>query len=261
MQYQVTASALRLRSAPSTSATQLGTMLKGTMISSIDDATSSPGWLKVVWNGTIGFCSSQYLAEINSREPQSSGDAVVRAPSPAPNVELRDRDLAKIHPIVRGALVDLLAALETESLPFKVFEAFRTPERQAWLYAQGRSRPGDKVTKAMPWQSMHQYGLAADLVLFVDGKWSWGGEARMWDRMHVLAKQRGLQYLSFETPHVEIVNADWQAYLNGNFPADGDDTWYDAVMEAALRWKTNERQPRGPDPRSVERPALADQSV
>lgn len=262
MQYLVTASALRLRSEPSTSSARIDTVLKGAVLTSVDAPSITPGWLKVVWNGIAGYCSAQYLEPVNpATSLPDSGGAQPAAPVAAPPVEQRDRDLANVHPIVRAALNDLLGDLKVEGLPFKIFEAFRTPERQAWLYAQGRTAPGKLVTKAAPWQSMHQYGLAADLVLFVDGKWSWDGEPVMWDTMHKLAKARGLQYLSFETPHVEIAQADWRAYQGGNFPPDGDDTWYDAVMDAALRWKMSGKQPLGPDPRAIERPPLNDQTV
>lgn len=50
-------------------------------------------------------------------------------------------------------------------LEVKVFEALRSEERQAWLYAQGRTRPGNKVTNAKSARtSWHGYGLAVDVV-------------------------------------------------------------------------------------------------
>lgn len=61
---------------------------------------------------------------------------------------------------------------ETETL-FKPFESYRMPERQLDLFAKG-------TTKARPWRSAHQYGLAVDFVPFVPlsanravGEWSW----------------------------------------------------------------------------------------
>lgn len=41
------------------------------------------------------------------------------------------------------------------------------------LYAQGRTRPGQKVTNAMAGQSYHNYGLAADFEMFTDEKPDW----------------------------------------------------------------------------------------
>lgn len=46
-----------------------------------------------------------------------------------------------------------------------IFEGFRSSERQAWLYAQGRTRPGAIVTNARTsLTSWHGYGLAVDVV-------------------------------------------------------------------------------------------------
>jgi len=49
-------------------------------------------------------------------------------------------------------------------LPVAIFETLRTQERQQWLFDNGRS----KTLK-----SNHSTGRAIDLVVFIDGKWSW----------------------------------------------------------------------------------------
>jgi len=46
--------------------------------------------------------------------------------------------------------------------------ALRDPGTQHQLFSLGRTVPGRVVTNADSWQSYHQYGLAADLVLLVD---------------------------------------------------------------------------------------------
>jgi peptidoglycan L-alanyl-D-glutamate endopeptidase CwlK len=46
-----------------------------------------------------------------------------------------------------------------------VYESLRTDERQAWLYAQGRTRPGAIVTNAPTADhSYHRWGLAVDII-------------------------------------------------------------------------------------------------
>lgn len=47
-----------------------------------------------------------------------------------------------------------------EDQPF-ITEGYRSPERQAELYAQGRTKPGKIVTNTR--ESLHQYGYAADI--------------------------------------------------------------------------------------------------
>ena len=46
----------------------------------------------------------------------------------------------------------------------------RTFEEQNALFEQGRKRPGKKVTNARGGQSFHNYGLAIDICLIIDGK-------------------------------------------------------------------------------------------
>ena len=89
-----------------------------------------------------------------------------------PDPNSRRTDLDSLHPAMRDSVVHLLTRLDAEQIPFRLFEGFRSPWRQAWLYAQGRTRPGAKVTKAKPWESYHQHGLAADFVLWLNNQWS-----------------------------------------------------------------------------------------
>ena len=59
----------------------------------------------------------------------------------------RNSDPARLHPVFRHKTAELLEALSDESIPFRLFEGFRSLERQGYLYAQGRTRPGAIVTK------------------------------------------------------------------------------------------------------------------
>lgn len=58
-------------------------------------------------------------------------------------------------------------------LPFSLFvvEGLRTKERQEQLYAQGRTKPGPKVTWTM--KSKHLDGRAVDLAPLIDGAIDW----------------------------------------------------------------------------------------
>lgn len=89
----------------------------------------------------------------------------------------------------------------------------RTFKEQDELYAKGRTMAGAKVTNAKGGQSYHNYGLAVDIVLIIDGKvaswdtkadfdkdgksewreivtifkkygWEWGGEWKFVDAPH-----------------------------------------------------------------------------
>src|SRR5512134_2288927 len=118
------------------------------------------------------MASGNRSTRTSSTRTVSSTARAPRPPAPSGSTG-RDVDPAHLHPAVRGRVERVLARLAAERIPFRLFEGFRAPQRQQYLWDQGRVRPGAKVTNAQPWQSMHQYGLAVDLVLWENGKWSW----------------------------------------------------------------------------------------
>ena len=104
----------------------------------------------------------------------------------------RDTAPEHLHPRFRLKVNQLISKLEAEGLPFRMFEGFRSARRQHELYQQGRSKPGARVTNADAWSSLHQYGVAADFVLYIDGQWSWDtskNKKSWWQRLHELARQ------------------------------------------------------------------------
>jgi hypothetical protein len=48
----------------------------------------------------------------------------------------RTSSLDFLHPIVRSAAQNTIAELASEGIGFKIFESYRTPERQAFLRAK-----------------------------------------------------------------------------------------------------------------------------
>lgn len=154
-----------------------------------------------------------------------------------------DQSLDSLHPVFRRKLTDeLIPAIRDAGLPLHVYESFRTPFRQADLYASGRTTPGPTRTKAMPWRSFHQYGLAVDFVFqTADGNWTWD-EAHPgdWQKYTGLCEMAGLRTLSFERPHVEFP-WDLQRLAVGDYPAGGDSAWMAAMEEQVMKWGRNPR--------------------
>ena len=64
---------------------------------------------------------------------------------------------------------DLARRMKALGIPMHLISGLRTWEQQKALYAQGRTKPGRRVTDAKPGYSYHNYGLAADWGR-VDGK-------------------------------------------------------------------------------------------
>lgn len=163
----------------------------------------------------------------------------------------RNNDLNFLHPVVREAVKKIEDELNQEGIPFKVFEAFRYPERQADLFAQGRTKPGKIVTHAKPWHSYHQYGLAVDFVLLENGKWSWDDSTAekksWWKKMHEIGKKHGLSPLDFEAPHLQISGTSSNALSQGHYPAGGDDQWAEHLSAVIISWNGDPLSPPSPE--------------
>jgi cell wall-associated NlpC family hydrolase len=63
---KVTASALNLRTGPSTSNAIIAVMPSGAVV---DVSAAQNGWYKVSWNGKVGWCSGLYLTPVSSPTP------------------------------------------------------------------------------------------------------------------------------------------------------------------------------------------------
>lgn len=73
---------------------------------------------------------------------------------------------------VKPQLVEVVRLAASNSpFPILCIEGVRTKERQAALYAQGRTAPGNKVTWTL--ESKHLTGDAVDLVPLIDGAIPW----------------------------------------------------------------------------------------
>jgi hypothetical protein len=81
------------------------------------------------------------------------------------DLDVPNRDMSLLAPKFRTSVEAAVAECLTAGLPVKVQEGFRSNARQAYLYEQGRTRPGDIVTNApTSLTSWHGYGLAVDVI-------------------------------------------------------------------------------------------------
>lgn len=81
--------------------------------------------------------------------------------------KLSARSLSRLEGVHPDLVRIVKRAIEITRQDFSVLEGVRTPERQAELYAQGRSKPGQIVTWTMTSNHFKQadgYGHAVDLV-------------------------------------------------------------------------------------------------
>ena len=132
------------------------------------------------------------------------------------DIKTPDREMAKLHPLLQRALLDLFQELGRRKLAVFMTEGWRHPERQEWLYTSGRTREGAILTYARPGQSYHNlvingrpFSAAADFAIWdEDRPWSkrleWTGTEAEWRIFDEAARKVGLVTLKFELPHVQL---------------------------------------------------------
>lgn len=110
-----------------------------------------------------------------------------------------------LHPKLRDEVMNIYAEI-CEALSGRAICRFaytlRTFAEQDAIYAQGRTKAGKIVSNAKGGLSMHNYGLAVDIVLIVDGKEaSWdvkkdfdGDGKADWQEIVTIFKQYGWEW-------------------------------------------------------------------
>lgn len=93
--------------------------------------------------------------------------------------------IALMHPIVRQEVLDMYMhannAILGKGIRLRFAYTLRTIKEQNDLYAQGRTKTGKIVTNAKGGQSVHNYGLAFDIVLLYDKDGNGTFETASWD--------------------------------------------------------------------------------
>lgn len=127
----------------------------------------------------------------------------------------------KIH-----KLSDMLA----DEFKFRVTQGLRSWDEQAKLYAQGRTSPGNVVTKAPPGHSWHNFGLAVDVVPLTDLGVDWNIEHPQWQRLIAAGTSLGLvsgsQFRTFpDYPHFQ---------LTGSWPVSPNDEVRQCFLDGGM---------------------------
>ena len=80
------------------------------------------------------------------------------------------RDVTQLHPRLQEKFELLQKKCAQKGITIRATECLRTAKEQDALYAKGRTAPGPKVTNASgkDAKSMHQWGVAVDIVIDMD---------------------------------------------------------------------------------------------
>ena len=86
---------------------------------------------------------------------------------------MASRKIEDLDPRVQDGARSIVRAWQDAGFDVLVTCTYRSNEEQDKLYAQGRTAPGFKVTKARAGESYHNFRLALDFVPMIHGKPSW----------------------------------------------------------------------------------------
>ena len=138
--------------------------------------------------------------------------------------------LATVSPDLSKLVQTAAATLEAQGTFLCVVSGLRTAAQQDTLFAQGRTAPGHIVTNARAGASMHNYGLAVDVVPYLSGQEgavNWSVETPQYQAMVAALLAQGLiwggnwtslkDYDHFQMPGLPVSpNASMEAdYKNG----------------------------------------------
>jgi peptidoglycan L-alanyl-D-glutamate endopeptidase CwlK len=146
--------------------------------------------------------------------------------------------LATVNPAFADLVRAAATVLEAEGTYLLVVSGLRTAAQQDVLYAQGRTAPGHIVTNAKAGQSMHNYGLAADIVPYLSGDGgalNWTPSTPQYHAMVDALKAQGLawggDWVTFkDEDHFQVgsLGANPNATMQADY-GDGDDAALQAI--------------------------------
>jgi peptidoglycan LD-endopeptidase CwlK len=103
-----------------------------------------------------------------------------------------EENIATLHPLAQIQSRKFLRAVLEDGIPAKIICGTRTYAEQNALYALGRSKPGQIVTKAKGGQSWHNFCLAWDVGIF-KGR-SYLGSSPLYETVGKMGIEMGLDW-------------------------------------------------------------------
>lgn len=119
----------------------------------------------------------------------------------------RCESLSLLFPLFKNMVIDLLLDHNhraTKENQLYTFESYRSVGTQNFYYNKGRTTTEAKITNARGYESMHQYGLAVDLVFGGPRKWHWNGDYSLLEKL--ISETKGLKWGGDwgDEPHVQL---------------------------------------------------------
>ena len=150
--------------------------------------------------------------------------------------------IEKLHPSVRDEVTKIVLDCDKEltgRAKVRIAQGMRTEAEQNALYAQGRTIKGKKVTNAKAWQSIHNYGLAVDIVLIIDEKEASWDTAKDWDGDRI---SDWMEVVSVFKKHGWNWGGDWKTFKD--LPHFEKSTFLVKGKNVKVDWKVLKDLPR-----------------
>ncbi|WP_394523650.1 M15 family metallopeptidase [Lacrimispora sp. JR3] len=129
------------------------------------------------------------------------------------------RDITLCHPRLQVLAAQLVEECKKQGLKIAIGETFRTVAEQDALYAQGRTKPGKKVTNApgSSYSSYHQWGTAFDFYRN-DGQGAYKDTDGFFRKVGAIGVSIGLEWggnwkSPVDKPHFQL--PDWGSSTSG----------------------------------------------
>lgn len=121
---------------------------------------------------------------------------------------INSRKIEDLTPAMQVLANKFLAICKERQIPVLITCTLRDNEYQDYLYAQGRTRAGAKVTNAKGGESSHNFGVAFDFVPLTDGKPDWNDLSKF-RTVGKIAEEVGLEWggrwvTLTDMPHVQL---------------------------------------------------------
>lgn len=119
--------------------------------------------------------------------------------------------MENLHPLLEFKMTQLIDLCAKEGLKIRVTQGYRSKAEQDALYAQGRTKPGNKVTNAKGGYSMHNWGCAFDICRN-DGKNPYDDSDGFFTKVGKIGQSIGLEWGGswkslVDKPHFQL--PDW----------------------------------------------------
>ena len=112
-------------------------------------------------------------------------------------------DINELDADTKSAVNEFIRICKEKNLPIRIFETYRPQARQDYLYEQGRTRPGDKVTWTK--SSFHTTRRAFDVI---HDKLLWNAPETFWKSIAEIGKSIGLNsgyyWPKQDKPHFQL---------------------------------------------------------